>query len=276
MTYNAEGTSLSDSVRGGLKVNLLGLRAGLILRRLVPLLFAFFTVVAVWEIVVIVTKPGVAILPSPILCGETFWHLMRNGTLEGDIYASVRRVFIAWAVGAVVGIPLGLSMGTSRRAEAFLDPYIELFRPISPLAWIPLAILWFGIGETGKIFVVFIGTFFPVVLNTVAGAKGVDQDLIKAGRVFGCTSRSRLFLKVILPAALPDIIVGLRLSFGTGWAAIIAAELVAANSGLGYLIANGMDILRADEVLVGMVVIGVLGVAFDALLRSVQRRVMWN
>lgn len=246
------------------------------LRRAVPLVVAFATVVLVWEGVVILTKPGVAILPSPVLCGETFWHLMSTGELEGDIYASLRRVFTAWAVAGAIGIPLGLVMGTSKVAEKLVDPYIELFRPISPLAWIPLAILWFGIGETGKIFVVFIGTFFPVVLNTIAGAKGVDKDLIKAGRVFGCNNRLKMFRKVILPGALPDIMVGLRLSFGTGWAAIIAAELVAANSGLGYLIANGMDVLRADEVLVGMVVIGILGVAFDSLLRSIQRRFAWS
>ena len=167
-------------------------------------------------------------------------------------------------------------MGTSRRFEAIIDPFVELFRPISPLAWIPLAILWLGIGEPGKIMVVFVGTFFPLLLNTVAGVKNVDPTLLDAGAVFGCTTRAQLFRRVLLPAALPGIVTGLRIAFGTGWAAIIAAELVAARSGLGYLIANGMDVLRADEVLVGMIAIGILGVIFDAFFRFLHGRYSWD
>lgn len=167
-------------------------------------------------------------------------------------------------------------MGRSRRVERLIDPVIELFRPISPLAWIPLAILWFGIGESGKIFIVFIGTFFPILLATVAGVKSIDTVLVHAGQVLGCDTPSALFRKVVLPAALPSIVVGLRISFGTGWAAIIAAELVASRSGLGYLIANGMEILRADSVLVGMAMIGVLGVCFDAFFGYLNKRVGWK
>jgi ABC-type nitrate/sulfonate/bicarbonate transport system permease component len=161
-------------------------------------------------------------------------------------------------------------MGRFRGFERIVDPVVELLRPISPLAWIPLAILWFGIGETGKLFVIFIATFFPILLNTVAGVKGVDSVLIRAGRVLGCKSNPALFRKVILPAAMPQIVVGLRISFGIGWAAIIAAELVAARSGLGYLISNGMETLRADLVLVGMITIGILGMLFDIVFRRLQ------
>jgi ABC-type nitrate/sulfonate/bicarbonate transport system permease component len=167
-------------------------------------------------------------------------------------------------------------MGRITRLERIIDPFVELFRPISPLAWIPLAILWFGIGETGKIFIVFIGTFFPILLSTIAGVKSINPLLVHAGQVLGCTDRVSLFRKVILPASLPSIVVGLRISFGTGWAAIIAAELVAARSGLGYLIANGMEILRADTVLVGMAVIGILGVLFDIFFRFLQQRYAWS
>ena len=153
---------------------------------------------------------------------------------------------------------------------------IELFRPISPLAWIPLAILWFGIGESGKIFIIFIATFFPILLNTVSGVKGVDPVLIRAGQVLGCETDRALFSRVILPAAMPTIIVGLRISFGTGWAAIIAAELVAAQVGLGYLIADGMEVLRSDLVLVGMVAIGILGVLIDSVFRILNERFSWG
>lgn len=241
----------------------------------VPYVLAAAAVVAVWQLVVTLTAPHVSLLPSPWLAAKTFAELVANGKLFVHIQASLTRVFSAWTLSALIAIPLGLAMGRARLLERVLDPVIELFRPISPLAWIPLAILWFGIGEAGKIFVIVIATFFPILLNTVAGVKSIDPVLIRAGRVLGCERPARLFRKVVFPAALPHIVVGLRISFGTGWAAIIAAELVAARSGLGYLIANGMEVLRADLVLVGMAVIGVLGVTFDGVFRWINRRYSW-
>ena len=215
---------------------------------ILPYLWAAIFIVVVWQLVVVFTKAHVALLPPPLLAAETFAHLVATGELFVHVGASL---------GRVVSV-------------------IELFRPISPLAWIPLAILWFGIGETGKIFIIFIATFFPILLNTVSGVKGVDPVLIRAGQVLGCETDQALFRKVILPAAMPTIVVGLRISFGTGWAAIIAAELVAAQVGLGYLIADGMEILRSDLVLVGMVAIGILGVLIDAVFRIVNNRFAWG
>lgn len=241
-----------------------------------PFLYAAVTIVAIWQLVVTLTKPDVAVLPPPLAVAQTFGSLMSNGQLELDTAVSLARVVTAWVLGAAVAIPLGLLMGNSRRIEKIVNPFVELFRPISPLAWIPLAILWFGIGESGKIFVVFIGTFFPMLLSTVAGVKSIDPIYLYAGQVFGCTSRMSLFMKVVVPASLPSIVVGLRVAFGTGWAAIISAELVAAHVGLGYLIANGMDILRADQVLVGMVAIGILGFLFDTFFRFLTSRVAWG
>jgi ABC-type nitrate/sulfonate/bicarbonate transport system permease component len=240
--------------------------------RALPFFYAAIVIVLVWEVVVLLTKPDPSILPPPIDVAWTFGHLMSDGELAVHTAYSVARVFSAWLLSAVIAIPLGLLMGSSQKLERIVNPFIELLRPISPLAWIPMAILWFGIGESGKVFVVFIGTFFPILLSTIAGAKGVDPVLLHAGQVFGCTTRLSLFRRVVVPAALPNIVVGLRVAFGTGWAAIIAAELVAAQSGLGYLIANGMDILRADQVLVGMIAIGVLGFLFDTFFRYLQAR----
>jgi ABC-type nitrate/sulfonate/bicarbonate transport system permease component len=243
--------------------------------KVLPYFYAAVGVIAVWWAVVLIAKPHMSLLPSPLLTAHTFVQLVASGELPRDAAYSVFRVFCAWSLAAVVAVPLGFAMGRWRRLERVLDPVVELFRPISPLAWIPLAILWFGIDEGGKIFVIFIGTFFPILLNTIAGAKTIDPVLIRAGRVLGCADDASLFRKVVLPAALPQVIVGLRISFGTGWAAIIAAELVAARSGLGYLISNGMEVLRSDYVLVGMVTIGVLGVLFDAVFRWVDRRYNW-
>jgi ABC-type nitrate/sulfonate/bicarbonate transport system permease component len=243
--------------------------------KLLPYLYAAIGVIAVWQAVVTFARPPVALLPSPLMTANTFIQITASGELPTDAAYSVCRVLAAWALAAMVAVPLGFAMGRWQRLERVLDPVVELFRPISPLAWIPLAILWFGIDEGGKVFVIFIGTFFPILLNTVAGAKSVDPTLINAGRILGCTDNFSLFRKVVLPASLPQVIVGLRISFGTGWAAIIAAELVAARSGLGYLISNGMEVLRSDLVLVGMVTIGVLGVLFDSVFRWVDARYNW-
>jgi len=226
-------------------------------------------------VVVIATNAHPSILPPPWTVAKGFVRLVASGELFVHTGVSLARVVSAWLLSTLIAVPLGLAMGRSRLLERLVDPVIELFRPISPLAWIPLAILWFGIGETGKVFIVFIGTFFPILLATVAGVKGIDPVLVHAGQVLGCNDRMSLFRRVVLPAALPSIVVGLRIAFGTGWAAIIAAELVAARSGLGYLIANGMEILRADQVLVGMIVIGILGVCFDAFFRFLNRRLAW-
>lgn len=243
---------------------------------ILPFFYASLFIVLIWQLVITLTDAHVALLPPPALTAGTFLELLASGELFMHTIASLRRVVTAWIISAIIAIPLGLAMGRFLRFERVMDPLIELFRPISPLAWIPLAILWFGIGETGKIFIIFIATFFPILLNTVSGVKGVDPVLIRAGQVLGCDTDRSLFVKVILPAAMPTIIVGLRISFGTGWAAIIAAELVAAQVGLGYLIADGMEILRSDLVLVGMVTIGVLGVLIDAVFRVLNNRFAWG
>jgi ABC-type nitrate/sulfonate/bicarbonate transport system permease component len=252
------------------------LRTGKLLARALPLATAVVVIVIIWQLVVAIFRPHVSLLPPPLLTAHEFWALFATGELFVHTGTSLARVVSAWIITGAIAIPLGLAMGWSRRVERLVDPFVEIFRPVSPLAWIPLAILWFGIGEAGKVFVVCVATLFPTLLSTIAGVKRIDPVLVHAGQVLGCTDQTSLFRKIIFPAALPSIVVGLRISFGTGWAAIIAAELVAARSGLGYLIANGMEILRADKVLVGMAMIGILGVCFDALFRFLHRRFSWG
>lgn len=237
-----------------------------------PYLTAGIMILAVWSLVVAILQVPATILPSPSLVGSTFVKVSSSGELFKHALISLARVTVAWFISLLAAVPLGLLMGYSRNAEKIVDPFVELLRPISPLAWIPMAILWFGIGEAGKVFVILIATFFPILLNTIEGVKRVEPVLIRAGRVLGCESNLEIFRRVILPAALPSIIVGMRISFGTGWAAIIAAELVAAKIGLGFLIANGMEILRSDLVFVGMITIGIIGVCIDSIFRSIQSR----
>lgn len=238
-----------------------------------PYAIALLMVAFIWQLAILILSPPSTILPSPATVAGTLLEELFSGELIVNATVSLTRVSTAWAISAIVGIPLGVLIARNLRAERLIDPVIELFRPISPLAWIPLAILWFGIGEAGKIFIIFIATFFPIILNTVDGIKRVDPVLLRAGQVLGCSTSPELFFRVMLPAALPSILVGLRVSFGTGWAAIIAAELVAANSGLGYLIADGMEILRSDLVMVGMIAIGIIGVIVDALFKFLATRI---
>ncbi|WP_454856579.1 ABC transporter permease [Rhizobium binxianense] len=237
-----------------------------------PYLAAGAFLIIIWQLAVAVFNPPVTILPTPLVVANTLAKQLASGTLLVNACISLSRVVAAWVLSAILAIPLGVLMARNAVAERFIDPVIELLRPISPLAWIPLAILWFGIGESGKIFIIFVATFFPILLNTVDGVKRIEPVLLRAGRVLGCDTPGSLFRRVILPAALPSILVGLRISFGTGWAAIIAAELVAANSGLGYLIADGMEILRSDNVMVGMVAIGVIGVIVDSFFKLALAR----
>jgi len=241
-----------------------------------PYLIAGLAIITIWQLVIVIIQPSAAILPSPFKTLSTLLELIQSGELFVHISSSLSRVVLAWCLAAIIAIPLGLIQGTNEKFERVFDPVIELFRPISPLAWIPLAILWFGIGESGKIFIIFVATFFPMLLNTVSGVKSVDPVMVRAGRILGCDTSFKLFIKVILPAAMPTILVGMRIAFGTGWAAIIAAELVAAQNGLGFLISEGMEILRSDLVLAGMIVIGVLGVLIDSIFRLLGKKVNWG
>jgi ABC-type nitrate/sulfonate/bicarbonate transport system permease component len=233
-----------------------------------PALTAAASIVALWALLSRVMH-NTTLLPGPVTTLETLWRLLASGALFAHTGASLGRIFLAWALAVAVAIPLGIGMGRSERLDRHVRPFVELFRPISPLAWIPLAVLWFGIGLSGKVFIIVIGSFFPVLLNTIAGVKGVPPIFITAAKTFGCTP-VQLTTRVCIPAALPTIATGLRISFGTAWMTIIAAEMVASKSGLGYMIVDGMEILRSDVVIVGMAVIGVLGFAFDAVFRGVE------
>ena len=236
--------------------------------RLHPFPLAALTILVVWALLSRMMG-NVTLLPSPLTVIQTFGELAASGAILVHTGASVGRIFLAWSLAAMLAIPLGIVMGRSARVERFLRPFVELFRPISPIAWIPLAVLWFGIGLSGKIFIIVVGSFFPVLLNTIAGVKEVPPILLVAARTFGC-SPLQLTLRVCLPAALPTIATGLRIAFGTAWMTIIAAEMVASKSGLGHMIIDGMEILRSDIVIVGMAVTGLLGFGFDALFRSIE------
>jgi ABC-type nitrate/sulfonate/bicarbonate transport system permease component len=210
------------------------------------------------------------LLPPPTRVAAAALRLLKSGELLEHIEVSVRRVAIGMVIATGLAIPLGIFMGISRTSEMLVDGLVTLFRPIPPLAWVPLAILWFGIGNSTVVFITSMAGFFIILLNTLAGVKGVDRNLVLAARSLGARGAT-LVLKVVLPAAIPSMITGVRGALGISWMSIVAAELIAATSGLGYMITFYRDVLRTDVVIVGMVTIGILGIAMDYLLRWLER-----
>ena len=232
---------------------------------------------ALWQVVsTLVLDPSTAmLLPAPTAVAKAFWELIQSGDLFSHLYDSLKREIVAflWATSA---IPLGIAMGWSKVVNEQVDPLIEVLRPVPPLAWIPLSILWFGVGDVQNQFIIFLGIFFPVLLNTIMGVKNIEPNLVRAARCLGA-SESRILRRVVLPAALPQIITGIRVGLGVGWMALVAAELVGANSGLGFLINDARTLLRTDIVIVGMITIGVVGLLIDRTIRVSGRRFMpWS
>lgn len=215
-------------------------------------------------------------LPPPTAVFSAALDLINRGVLMTHILDSLYRVLAAVGTACLIGIPLGLAMGWFPRFRSAVDPLLEFILPIPPLAWIPLSILWFGIGDTQIVYIIFLAAFFPIVLNAMAGARDVDTYLVRAGQSLGAHS-GELFGTVVLPAALPNIFTGVRVGLGIGWMALVAGELVAAPSGLGYLINNARTLFRSDYILLGMVLIGILGLLLDYFMRRAALLIMpWH
>jgi len=217
---------------------------------------------------------AVAVRHSPILPGP--WKvalgivdLARRGLLVKHVVASLFRVTWGYLLAVLVGIPLGLSLGWWRRAGMAVNPFLQILRPISPLAWIPISILWFGVGDGGAVFIIFLASVLPITVTAMNAVAAVPLVQIRAGRNFGLSSR-QLLQRVIFPSVLPQLMVGMRLSLGIAWLVVVAAEMIAVNSGLGFLIVDARNAgNRYDLVVAGMVLIGVIGLLLDRGMRRV-------
>lgn len=196
-----------------------------------------------------------------------------GGSLLADIGWSLFRVITAFVLAVLAGVPAGLAMGTSRIARGVLDPLVEFYRPLPPLAYLPLIIIWFGIGETSKILLIFLACFAPVALAARAGVRSASEEQVNAALSMGAT-RGQVLRHVILPAALPDILVGLRIGMGVGWTTLVAAEMVAATAGLGQMVLNASNFLRTDIVIMGIVLIGLFAYAFEMAMRQIEKRLV--
>jgi NitT/TauT family transport system permease protein len=243
------------------------------LRKLLMQISGLLFVILVWEVatgVLHMFKP--ILLPSPDAVLAAGINLATSGDLFVDAGWSLLRVLLGFAVAVLVAIPLGVIMGWSRIASYVIDPVIEVVRPIPPIAWIGLALIWFGLDITSAIFLVFIGAFFPILLNTISGVRNVDKKLIEVASTFGATD-FEILRKVVIPAALPTIYTGMRVGMGIGWMCVVAAEMLNPQHGLGDLIWTASSFAHTDEVFVGMLAIGILGLAINLLLQVAGDRV---
>lgn len=226
-------------------------------------------VLALWHFSVIWT--GTRVFPSPRDVERGLAELLRKHLLWSYIWDSLRRVLIGFGAAAILGIPLGLALGWYPAANRIVNPVLQLLRPISPIAWIPVAIIFFGVGDGAAIFLIFLGAFFPIVVTCVSGVSNVPPTYRRAGRNFGL-SPAQLLAKVIFPAALPRILVGLRIAFGIAWLVVVAAEMIAVNSGLGYLVIDSRNAgKRYDLVVAAILLIGVVGLILDLCFRRLER-----
>ena len=230
---------------------------------------AFALLLAVWHFAVIWTATKV--IPSPLEVKKGLAELLQEHVLWKDIQDSLRRVAIGFGMAALLGIPLGLTLGWYPEFNRVVNPVIQILRPISPIAWIPVAILFLGIGDHAATSLIFLGAFFPIVVSCVDGVNNVPSVFRRAGRNFGL-SPLQLLGRVVFPAALPQIIVGLRIAFGIAWLVVVAAEMVAVDSGLGYLIIDSRNSgKRYDLVVAAMLLIGIIGLGLDFLFRGLER-----
>ncbi|MEO6003125.1 MAG: ABC transporter permease [Opitutus sp.] len=210
------------------------------------------------------------IFPTPLQVVSATWELARDGTLWEHVGASLMRVSVGFLLAVLVAMPLGLLMGRIQIFYTTLNPVVQILRPISPIAWIPLAILWFGVGNVSPIFLIFIASVFPMVVQTAAGVLTIEQRYLRAAENF-TVSRRKLFLQVIIPAALPEMIIGMRIGLGVAWLVVVAAEMIALHSGLGYLIIDSRNAgNRYDLVIAGMIMIGLIGLLLDGFMRLLE------
>jgi NitT/TauT family transport system permease protein/sulfonate transport system permease protein len=227
----------------------------------------------VWELGVRLNWIDPNVLPAPSSILRALIDLAEAGFLWRDVGASVLRVTIGFGFAAATAIALGLALGIWRNAAAYILPVIELIRPISVLAWIPLAILWFGLGDRSAWFIIFLGSFFPIFTNTYLGACSVAPIHMQVAQCFGA-GRWLFLRQVLFPTALPYIVAGLRVGLGVGWTCVIAAELIAATSGLGYMIQLARTMIETEKVMAGMIVIGVIGYVMNSAMLYFERKLI--
>lgn len=240
-----------------------------------PLVTAFLCL-SVWHVVV--KWSGTTTFPAPLDVQRGLAELLERGVLWSYVGDSLRRVAVGFSLAVVLGIPFGLTLGWYPSAAQAVNPVIQMLRPISPIAWIPLAIVWFGIGDAAAMYLIFLGAFFPITVTAMNGVRNVPAVFRRGGRNFGLTP-PQLLMRIVFPAALPQIIVGLRIALGIAWLVVVAAEMIAVDSGLGYLVIDARNSgKRYDLVVAAMLLIGLIGLTLDLGFRRLEtlKSVRWG
>ncbi len=236
-------------------------------------IISIITFLALWESIVQAGFVQPLFLPAPTMVYSDFIRLYERGEIWLHVSASARRVLVGFALAGAVAVPLGILLGASKFLKAIADPILSILRPLPSMSWIPLSLLWLGITEAQKYSIVFMGSFAPTVLYTIEATRSIDPVLIRAALNLGAT-RAKLMREVILPGALPPIISGLKVMLGIAWTTVISAELVAADKGLGYLIMDGKEFFRTEQVLLGMALISLTVMIIDVTFRSVEKKII--
>lgn len=223
-----------------------------------------------WELLARYSGWSEQVFPGPVKVFISMWELIRNGTMLRHAVASLFRVTVGFYLAILFGIPLGIVLGRWRTAQQFLNPLIQFLRPISPLAWIPLSMLWFGIGDKPAVFLIFLASFFPLVVSTTAAVQSINPVYFYVAANFNF-SRYEVVTKIIIPGMLPSVLTALRITITIAWLVVVAAEMIAVKSGLGYLILDSRNALRMDYVMDGMIVIGAIGLLLDYVMTRLNR-----
>lgn len=232
-------------------------------------------ILVIWAI--LTTYTGIIpsyLIPSPQDVFTAFKSLLMNGTLVADSVDTITRVIIGFVVAAAVAVPLGIIIGWSKTVENYMSFLIGILRPIPPIAWIPFAILWFGLGLGSAIFIIFVGSVFPILINTADGVKRIDKVYIESAYTLGA-NQLQTITKVVFPAALPNIITGLKVGMGIALMCTVAAEMIGSNNGLGYLILTATSMLDSASAIVGMLAIGVIGLTFEYIFTRMEKKLNW-
>lgn len=246
------------------------------IKNALPSIALLAVLIGLWWWAVVAADSLIFPTPGQVVTGTL--ELAEDGTLWEHIRASLMRVGIGFALAVLVAVPTGLWMGRVDGAYRTLNPVFQIMRPISPIAWIPLAILWFGVGDVSPVFLIFIAAVFPMIVQTASGVHTIEKRYLHAAQNFG-VSRATLFRRVIVPAVLPEIVIGMRIGLGVAWLVVVAAEMIALHSGLGYLIIDSRNAgNRYDLVIAGMIIIGLIGLLLDGLMRLLEglKSVRWR
>ena len=237
------------------------------------IVISFAVLIILWQIVFMTGNFNSALFPSPMQAFQALIEMFRDGSIFKNIGTSMYRFLAGYVSSVVVAVLLGLILGWFPKAFRYVNPVVQLLRPISPMAWMPFIVLWFGIGDIPAIVIIFISGFFPVLISTVSAVSRIDPIYLKVSKNFGIR-QPEIMWKIVFPAVFPQIANAIHLALGTSWIFLVAGEMVGAQSGLGYQIIDARNNLRADTLLATIIVIGVIGLVLDALLKVIEKRIL--